>query len=324
MDASREKPAFSPRKSKRWEPPPGEDDVGFESVGPVLGNSLIIRSVYTPGSPITTTSAVTIVRPLVARLLDANADLPFVTVHQFSNHKPSSSCYLRILNDPMDPDDTPRFDLLEMWKETIEVEKPGWEIAWQPMSDGGDKRMTVRFPDAGFKKAKEDKTPCAALEKVKAALATQGSIITDSYSTPTSGSYITLADHTQVDSLIRDGFLSIPAVSPNPISVARCRQIEVLHAFEIVISGLAEGEGAQTSICRWISKAIRDVIDNSSCLARGRAGTVRQFLKVHPHPSSTTTLDGVQQRGALSAQDSHGDVQSGRRLHGRSPENCAR
>ncbi|KAJ7107923.1 hypothetical protein C8R44DRAFT_940921 [Mycena epipterygia] len=145
----------------------------------------------------------------------------------------------------------PRSDLLELWIEVLETERPEWEVAWQPMSDGrSDKRMTVRFPDAGFKKAKEDKTLSAALEKVKTSLTSQGSIITDPYSTPTSGSYITLANHAHVDTLIEDGYITIPSLSPSPISVTRCRQIEVLHAFEVVISGIVEGEGAQTIICR--------------------------------------------------------------------------
>ncbi|KAJ7877664.1 hypothetical protein B0H13DRAFT_1722462, partial [Mycena leptocephala] len=177
---------------------------------------------------------------------------------------------MRVLNDPADPDPTPRFDLLEIWKETLEKEKPEWDVAWQPMSDGRDKRMTVRFPDAAFKKARDDKTPCTTLEKVKAALTAQGMIITDSYSTVSTGSYLTLANHAHVDSLISDGYISVPAVSPNSITVTRCRQIECLHAFEIVISGIAEGEGAQSSICRWISKQIRDPIDNSSCLVDAR------------------------------------------------------
>ncbi|KAJ7637994.1 hypothetical protein DFH06DRAFT_1138636 [Mycena polygramma] len=203
-------------------------------------------------------------------LMTKSPTLEPVMVAQFSTSKPSSSCYLRIVPDPADPDTTPRFDLLDVWKEALEIEKPEWEVSWQPMADGRDKRMTVRFPDAGFKKAKTDKTPCAALEKVKTALTSQGMIITDSYSTATSGSYLTLANHIHVDSLIATGHITITAISPNPISVTRCRQIECLHAFEVVISGISEGEGAQSYILRWISKTIRDPIDKTSGLVDAR------------------------------------------------------
>ncbi|KAJ7687242.1 hypothetical protein B0H17DRAFT_1203711 [Mycena rosella] len=150
------------------------------------------------------------------------------------------------------------------------MEMPEWEVAWQPMLDGRDKRMTVRFPDAGFKKAKDNKTPCALLEKVKAVLTAQGCIITDLYTTPTSVSYIVLASPSHVDNLINNGHVTFPAISPNPITVQRCHQIEVKHAFEIVISGIFEGEGVQTSVCRWISKTVRDPVEKTSCLTDAR------------------------------------------------------
>ncbi|KAJ7503894.1 hypothetical protein B0H11DRAFT_2352779 [Mycena galericulata] len=256
--------AFSPRKPTCPPSPEGDNDDSFGSIAPVLGNSLIIRGVFTAGSPITATSAVLVARAVITRILDSNADLPLVSVHQFSTSKPSSSCYLRVVSDPDDSDKIPRFDLLEPWITALRAEMPEWDVAWQPSMVGKDKRMTVRFPDAGFKKAKGDNTPCASLEKVKAALTAQGCIITDSYSTPT-GSFIALATPSH------DGHVTFPSISPNPIAVLRCRQIEVEHAFEIVISGISEGEGAQASICRWISKMIRDPIEKTSCLIDARS-----------------------------------------------------
>ncbi|KAJ7217115.1 hypothetical protein GGX14DRAFT_561633 [Mycena pura] len=207
-----------PRKLTRFTNPVDDDDGGggFESLAPVLGNSLIIRSAHTSGSPISTTSAVSLVRAEVDRLMAENHNLVAVMDLPFSSSKPSASCYLCVLDDPTDSDPTPRFDLLELWIEPM---------AWLQKS--------------------LDKTPCPTLEKVKAALTAKGMFIAESYSTATSGSCISLANHVHVDSLISEGSITFPAISPNPISVMRCRQIECLHAFEITT---------------------RDPVDNSSCL----------------------------------------------------------
>jgi hypothetical protein len=157
----RKKPAFSPRKATRAATPNDDDHDGdFSGVNAPIGVSVLIRSAYTTGVAITTTSAVTIVQKTIDRLLEANDDLPSVILRPFSSFKASTSCYLHIAPDPEDLDITPRFDLLEQWIVVLRNQKPEWEVVWQPLSEGRDKRMTIRFGDAAFKKEKGDKSAC--------------------------------------------------------------------------------------------------------------------------------------------------------------------
>ncbi|KAJ7823166.1 hypothetical protein B0H14DRAFT_2827132 [Mycena olivaceomarginata] len=121
---------------------------------------------------------------------------------------------------------------MHRWQ-TLRKAKPEWEIVWQPLAEGKDKCMCVRVGDAGFKKERGDKSACSPLQKVKTAVAARGILSTDSYSLPT-GSYLTLADHRHVDDILSAAAVSVPSVSPNPIPVMRCRQIEIEHCFEIV------------------------------------------------------------------------------------------
>ncbi|KAJ7291664.1 hypothetical protein C8J57DRAFT_1588146 [Mycena rebaudengoi] len=264
----RKRPPFSPRKAAR-PPSPEANDVGFESVNPVLGNSLIIRSVYISSKPITAHSAALLARSIINSILDAHPELPSVAVRQFSSSKASSSCYLSLVDDETETDDNPRFDLLELWLALLKTEKPEWEVSWQPAAGSKDKRMSVRFTEAGFKKAKGDTSPCTALEKVKASLVARGMIITDSFSTAY-GSFVSLANHTHVDELLKSGYTTIPSISPNPIPVVRSRQIEIEHAFEVVITGISEGEGAQSSVCCWIANEMRDPVSNETCFVDAR------------------------------------------------------
>jgi hypothetical protein len=80
MEVSRKKPAFSPRKATRTSTPEEDNDHGdnFGAVNAPLGVSLLLRSVYTTGVPITTTSAVALAQMTIDRLLSADADLPSV------------------------------------------------------------------------------------------------------------------------------------------------------------------------------------------------------------------------------------------------------
>ncbi|KAJ7936649.1 hypothetical protein B0H13DRAFT_1853384 [Mycena leptocephala] len=87
-----------------------------------------------------------------------------------------------------------------------------------------------------LRRKKGDESACPALEKVKAALTARGIPSTDSYSLA-NGSYLTLADHRHVDDILSAGAVTVPALSANPIPVMRCRQIEIEHYFELVVSG---------------------------------------------------------------------------------------
>ncbi|KAJ6615963.1 hypothetical protein B0H10DRAFT_2435209 [Mycena sp. CBHHK59/15] len=281
MDVSpRKKPTFPPRKATRTTPNDDDDDGdNFGAVNAPLGVSLLLRSVYTAGVAITTTSAVSLAQKTIDRLLSANADLPSVILRPFSAFKPSTSCHLRVAPDPDDLDATPRFDLLETWLDVLRKDKPEWEIVWQPLSEGKDKRMMFRIGEAGFKKEKGDKSSCSALEKVKTALTARGILVTDSYSLPT-GSYIGLANHRHVDDILAAGAITAPALSPNPIPVMRCRQIEIEHCFELVVSGLSEGEGVQSSLCRWLTRNFRDSVTNDSFFVDARVDSFERDCMV--------------------------------------------
>ncbi|KAJ7893412.1 hypothetical protein B0H14DRAFT_2334881, partial [Mycena olivaceomarginata] len=193
------------------------------------------------------------------------------------------------LPDREDLDDTPRFDLLDLWVVLLRNQKPEWEVVWQPMSEGRDKRMTIRFRDAGFKKDKGDKSACPALEKAKAALKARGILSTDSYSLA-NGSYLTLADHCHVDDILSAGVVTVPTLSANPIPVMRCRQIKIENCFELVVSGISEGEGVQSSICRWLARHFRDAVTNESCFVDARvADFERDCLVFHMADWASTT-----------------------------------
>ncbi|KAJ7808016.1 hypothetical protein B0H14DRAFT_2380929, partial [Mycena olivaceomarginata] len=231
--------------------------------------ALLLRSVYTVGSPITTTSAIPIVQKVVDALLEADSNVPSVTLKPFSHSKISTSCYLLPAHDPDEPDEVPRFDILETWRETLRKAKPEWEIVWQLLAEGKDKCMCVRFGDAGFKKERGDKSACSPLQKVKTALAARGILSTDSYSLPT-GSYLTLADHRHVDDILSAAAVSVPSVSPNPIPVMRCRQIEIEHCFEIIVSVISEGEGIQSALCSWVKRNVLDTVSKETCFVDAR------------------------------------------------------
>ncbi|KAJ7936402.1 hypothetical protein B0H13DRAFT_2303796 [Mycena leptocephala] len=130
---------------------------------------------------------------------------------------------------------------------------------------------TVRFTEPGFKKAKGDTSPCTALEKVKTSLVARGMVITDSFSTAY-GSFISLANHAHVDELLNSGYITVPSISSNPIPVVRSRQIKIEHAFEVVITGISEGEGAQSSVCRWIANRVHDPVhvSDQTCFVDAR------------------------------------------------------
>ncbi|KAJ7797465.1 hypothetical protein B0H14DRAFT_2277993, partial [Mycena olivaceomarginata] len=155
------------------------------------------------------------------------------------------------------------------WRDTLQKAKPEWKIVWQPLAEGKDKHMCVRFGDAGFKKERGDKSACSPLEKVKTALTARGILPTDSYSLPT-GFYLTLADHCHVDDILSAAAVSVPSVSSNPIPVMRCRQIEIKHCFEIVVSGISEGEGLQSALCSWAKRNVLDSVSKETCFVDAR------------------------------------------------------
>ncbi|KAJ7035237.1 hypothetical protein C8F04DRAFT_1233697 [Mycena alexandri] len=67
--------------------------------------------------------------------------------------------------------------------------------------------------------------------------------------------------------MLSAGAILIPNVSPNPILVMRCRQIEIEHCLELVVSGMSEGEGVQGALCKWIKRNIRNPISKETCFA---------------------------------------------------------
>ncbi|KAJ7912872.1 hypothetical protein B0H13DRAFT_1874451 [Mycena leptocephala] len=91
MDVSpQKKPPFSPRKSTLAATPDDNDEDPFDAMNRPLGMALLLHSVYTAGSHITTTSAIPIAQKVIDALLEANADLPSVTLSPFSHTKIST------------------------------------------------------------------------------------------------------------------------------------------------------------------------------------------------------------------------------------------
>ncbi|KAJ7491045.1 hypothetical protein FB451DRAFT_630118 [Mycena latifolia] len=109
------------------------------------GNKLIVRGAYV--SEASTHDPVRLVKASVDKLsTDALLETIPVTVVPFSDQfQNSSTAYVALhysLN-PVDPEDEPRWDLLEHWKIALQDANPTWEVAWTPATEGTDKRITV-------------------------------------------------------------------------------------------------------------------------------------------------------------------------------------
>lgn len=132
----------------------------------------------------------------------------------------------------------PCTDLLQCWKEALEIHDTSWEVRWTPLTHGKDKRMWIRFPqlkvdpeDPGFQE--KCKTHLLAWAKTK------GYPVTSSYVNP-GGVTLCLASPGDVDVILSCGVTDKILGIPIPVLPARGRQVEIENVFELAITGLSD------------------------------------------------------------------------------------
>jgi hypothetical protein len=224
------------------------------------GCELILRGVLNPTLPLA--DPVPIVQDLVNDIMLVDPDLAGVPVlvkpfHSGRKTEPSSTCYIR-LHSSFDPTATtgplsePRCDLLRMWRDSIRTNRPQWEVAWSPQIAGKDKRLWVRFPDVIPRDptSKDGAIPADTINKVKGFLEGQGFPTLGHFSNQ-GGLVFTLIDPAHVDQIIAQRSLKVPGF-PLPLTVLPGCQLEIEHAFELVIMGVNDYEGIFPHLEEWL------------------------------------------------------------------------
>jgi len=171
------------------------------------------------------------------------SDVP-VMVKQFSTRGewvPTAYVHLdtRSLPKPaLGIENEPRTDLLQCWKDALELFDPSWEVKWTPLTRGKDKRLWVRFAQL-----KEDAKDPGYQEKCRTHLLawakTKGYPVTNSFVNPGSVT-LSMASPQDVDAILSCGVIErIPGISFS-VQPVRGRQIEIENAFELAITGLSD------------------------------------------------------------------------------------
>ena len=234
-------PIFSPRQAARLSRnvirdanPPDLTDVALAP-----GCELIIRGV---GANKKGGDTVGIVQKSIEEIRASDPQLANIplNVRKFSNRGPSSvwfsSCYIFLARE-INPssfagsDAEPRVDLLEMWGKALDQKHADWEVAWAPTTAGVDKRMWLRFPELREGLPEIDQPNC--LKHILEWAENKKYHVCKHFGGKT-GITLQLASPALVNRLAEERSLRIPGIS-NPVSVVKGKQIEIEHAFELII-----------------------------------------------------------------------------------------
>ncbi|KAJ7146760.1 hypothetical protein C8R44DRAFT_973402 [Mycena epipterygia] len=207
------------------------------------GNKLVLRGVYDTDAathdPIRLAIASVDKLSAAEPLLDS---IP-VTVVPFSDKFPNTSMvYLTLHNslNPLEPDDEPRCDLLENWKNALQDANPTWEVAWAPATEGTDRRMWLHFPtlvqDLTTKMEKEP-TKDETVKCLKEILKANNIAVERVFALGTSNAAAILIHPRQADTLFCHRSINAHNVLPERLQLDRFRQIEIVHPFELAITG---------------------------------------------------------------------------------------
>jgi hypothetical protein len=252
-------PPFKPRSRtiKHVDPLPQTRDALFP-----VGNELLIRGVLDKGKPLE--DPVIAVREFVDSMCDSDPELASFAINvlpfKFGSRDPTTSCYLALDWSEENPRDisVPRFDLLDLWRATLLVHRPQWEVVWAPQKRGTDKRMWIRFPSLKAD-PNVDSYPDKILDWAK-----KENILAVSCFNTGGGSILTLGNPEQVDDLLRQRDVTIESIRKSPIQILSSRQIEIEHAFELIVTGIREYDHRiQEYLTSWFSHAYKDESNES-------------------------------------------------------------
>jgi hypothetical protein len=222
---------------------------------------------------------VAIVQKSINEIRDCDPQLANIplNVRKFSHRDPSSvwfsSCYVFLAKE-FNPSSLagseaePRVDLLEMWGMALDSKHPEWEVAWAPTTAGTDKRMWLRFPDLREGLPEVDQPKC-----IKHILewADKKKYNVCKHFGGKTGITLQLASPQLVDKLTAEGTIHIPGI-PNRVPVTKGKQIEIQHAFELIIRGVptTKYQGIDNMIVSWLIDNFNDS-DGNPTYAGSRA-----------------------------------------------------
>lgn len=258
-------PPVSPRAALLS--PHALDTISVRDVTLAPGCGLIVRGI---GASETNSNAVVLLETAIKSIKHLDSTLAFihVLVKPFptrSRNEWSTSCYVHL--DPClntsTLDAEPRCDLLLLWLTALSNFNKDWDVHWMPAKRGTDKRMWVRFPEL-----REDVSnpsfQSESRDKLQRWAKTKGLPVCSSFPGKP-GVTLTMASPHHVDSIVKMGTILVPGF-PSRLKVARCRQIEILNAFEMVIMGVPDYyEGLDQLLKEWLIQKF--LVDGESTLA---------------------------------------------------------
>lgn len=238
-----------------------------------VGNKLLIRGVYDVDA--TVHDPIALIRNLADRLVlecpeSFLPDIPVIVTPFSDRAAHPSACYLSL--DPtltQNVTDEPRCDLLTIWGEALVKAMPSLEVVWAPAADGMDKRMWLRLPSAAqfaseerlrekdTMKLRAEIDVAEATRMIHSALTAQKIHVARSFPSK-GGPIIDLVLPAQLDRLLVQRTLLVPKLSSMAISVFGGKQIDILHAFEIVITGISRWEGIALILEEWLQENFSD------------------------------------------------------------------
>lgn len=143
-----------------------------------------------------------------------------------------------LLNSVPGNSDEPCTDLLDLWKSALTQHDKSWEVVWSPAAHGTDKQMWVHFPDLrprGDSKQKDE----SQLEKLSDWMnKVKGYTVVNRFSND-GGVTLMPSSPQHVDDILKMDRFNISALPGLSLKALRGRQIEVEHALELVILGVA-------------------------------------------------------------------------------------
>jgi hypothetical protein len=263
-------PPFSPRIALFS--PQALDTISVRDVTLATGCELIVRGI---GASETNSNAVALLETAIKTIQSMDPTLAsiHIRVKPFNTRNEwSTTCYVHLdpclnASTPLDNNAEPRCDLLVLWLTALSKYNSDWEIHWTPAKHGTDKRSWIRFPELrddstnpSFQSESRDKLLRWAKTK---ALPVSSSFLGKG------GVTLSMASPHHVDTVVNAGTVLVPGF-PNPLRVARGRQIEICNAFEIVIMGVPDDyEDMDQLLKEWITQNF--LVDGESTLAGYRA-----------------------------------------------------
>ncbi|KAJ7694635.1 hypothetical protein B0H17DRAFT_1199156 [Mycena rosella] len=245
--------------------PPGspKKKIVVEDVILPKGNKLIVRGAYVADA--TTHDPVCLIRASIDKLrADSLLETIPVVAVPFSDRFPNPSVAYVLLDpsfNPPDPDDEPRWDLLDAWKCALQDENPTWEVVWAPAAEGWDRRMRTRFPTLVAELEKKMGRAPSKEEIVKCLndiLKANGIAAERAFTLGTNRAGAILIHLRQADTLLHQRAINCHKILPERLQVDRTKQVEIHHPFELVVTGISPYENVEQLLVRYLTSFTDD------------------------------------------------------------------